>query len=51
MLLPQVAVEYGWDRDTFLNQTSMKAGLDPDGWKEGADIYVFSADVFNEGTA
>ncbi|HLO26658.1 MAG TPA: AmmeMemoRadiSam system protein A [Geobacteraceae bacterium] len=51
VLLPQVAVEYGWDRDTFLNQTSMKAGLDADGWKEGADIYVFSADVFNEGSA
>ena len=51
VLLPQVAVEYGWDRDTFLNQTSMKAGLDADDWKEGADIYVFSADVFNEGTA
>jgi uncharacterized protein len=49
VLLPQVALEYGWDRETFLNQTSMKAGLDPDGWKEGADIYVFSADVFNKG--
>jgi uncharacterized protein (TIGR00296 family) len=47
VLLPQVAVEYGWDRNTFLNQTSVKAGLDPDGWKEGADIYVFSADVFS----
>ncbi len=49
VLLPQVAVEYGWDRDTFLSQTSMKAGLDPEGWKEGADIYVFSADIINEG--
>ena len=48
VLLPQVAVEYGWDRDTFLSQTSMKAGMKPDDWKEGADIYVFSADVFSE---
>jgi AMMECR1 domain-containing protein len=43
-----VAIEYGWDRDTFLSQTSMKAGMKADDWKEGADIYVFSADVFTE---
>ena len=49
VLLPQVAIEYGWDRDTFLSQTSMKAGMNPDDWKEGADIYIFSADVFNKG--
>ena len=47
VLLPQVAVEYGWDRNTFLSQTSIKAGMNPDDWKEGADIYVFSADVFS----
>jgi AmmeMemoRadiSam system protein A len=47
VLLPQVAVEYGWDRDTFLNQTCIKAGLKKDDWKEGADIYIFSADVFS----
>jgi AmmeMemoRadiSam system protein A len=48
VLLPQVAVEYGWDRETFLKQTSMKAGLEPDDWQEGADIYIFSADIFSE---
>jgi len=48
VLLPQVAVEYDWDRETFLGQTCMKAGLDPDAWKEGAVIYVFSAEVFND---
>ena len=47
VLLPQVATENGWDRDTFLNQTSLKAGLNGDGWREGAEIYVFSADVFS----
>ncbi len=47
VLLPQVAVEYGWDRETFLSQTSLKAGLDKDDWREGADIYTFSALVFN----
>jgi len=46
VLLPQVAVEYGWDRDTFLSQTSIKAGLSKDDWQEGADIYTFSALVF-----
>jgi len=48
VLLPQVAVEHGWDRETFLNQTALKAGLRKDDWKEGADIYVFSAEVFAE---
>ncbi|KAF0221516.1 MAG: hypothetical protein FD174_285 [Geobacteraceae bacterium] len=46
VLLPQVAVEYGWDRETFLSQTSIKAGLTRDAWKEGAEIYIFSAEVF-----
>ena len=45
VLLPQVAVEHGWDRDTFLSQTCLKAGLKSDDWKEGADIYVFSAQI------
>jgi uncharacterized protein len=46
VLLPQVAVEYGWDRGTFLAQTSLKAGLEKDDWQEGTDIYTFSALVF-----
>ena len=33
LLLPQVATEYGWDRRTFLKQTSVKAGLPPDAWE------------------
>ena len=48
VLLPQVAGEYGWDRETFLNQTSVKSGMNPGDWKEGADIYIFTADVFKE---
>jgi uncharacterized protein len=48
VLLPQVAIEYGWDRITFLCQTCLKAGLPKDDWKNEADIYVFSADVFGE---
>lgn len=46
VLLPQVAMEYGWDREAFLRQTCLKAGLHEDDWREGANIYVFSAEVF-----
>jgi len=48
VLLPQVAVEHNWNRETFLNQTALKAGLKRDDWKEGAEIYVFTAEVFGE---
>ncbi|HEX9443594.1 MAG TPA: AmmeMemoRadiSam system protein A [Candidatus Binatia bacterium] len=33
VLLPQVALEYGWDMETFLRQTCVKAGLAGDAWK------------------
>jgi len=48
VLLPQVAVEHGWDRETFLSHTCLKAGLPPDAWKRGAEILVFEAEVFGE---
>lgn len=47
-LLPQVAVEWCWDRNTFLEQTCIKAGLPPDGWKKDARILTYSAQVFSE---
>lgn len=47
LLLPQVATEYGWDRETFLDYTCRKANLPPDAWKDkNTTIYIFSADVF-----
>ena len=47
LLLPQVATENGWDLETFLAQTCIKAGLPPDAWKDPkTEIYAFSADVF-----
>ena len=49
LLLPQVATEYGWGREEFLENTCYKAGLPPDAWKKGAEISIFSADVFGEG--
>ncbi|MCX6552787.1 MAG: AmmeMemoRadiSam system protein A [Acidobacteria bacterium] len=48
LLLPQVAVEYGWDRETFLTQTCVKAGLSQDAWKQGATLYTFEAEVFGD---
>lgn len=52
VLLPQVATEHNWDRQTFLKQTCIKAGLPTDAWEaEDAEIYVFSAQVFGEDTS
>jgi AmmeMemoRadiSam system protein A len=49
LLLPQVATEYGWDRETFLRQTCVKAGLPPDCWRSpDCRIEKFSAEVFGE---
>jgi AmmeMemoRadiSam system protein B/AmmeMemoRadiSam system protein A len=48
LLLPQVATDNGWDRYQFLDQTCRKAGMAPGCWREGADIYIFSAQIFNE---
>ena len=48
LLLPQVAPEQGWDRETFLSQVCVKAGLPPDAWKEEADLFSFTAEVFGE---
>jgi len=49
LLLPQVATEQGWDRDTFLEHTCYKAGMGGDCWKSGdTEIYIFSAEVFGE---
>ncbi|MBE0500631.1 MAG: AmmeMemoRadiSam system protein A [Desulfuromonadales bacterium] len=49
VLLPQVATEHNWDRETFLKQTCLKAGLPIDSWEaEETDIYIFSAEVFSD---
>ncbi|MGH9555929.1 MAG: AmmeMemoRadiSam system protein A [Terriglobales bacterium] len=48
LLLPQVAVEHGWDRETFLAETCQKAGLAPDTWRHGATVEAFTAEVFGD---
>ncbi len=49
LLLPQVATEWGFDRDAFLGEVSRKAGLPREAWKEPeAKIWRFQAEVFGE---
>ena len=49
VLLPQVATEQGWDRQTFIENTCLKAGLPTDAWKDPkTNIEIFSAQVFGE---
>ncbi len=48
LLLPQVATDNHWDRETFLKHTCIKAHLPEDMWKKGAYIEVFEAEVFGE---
>ena len=48
LLLPQVAGEWGWDRETLLSQTCVKAGLPADAWRTGAAVHTFEAQVFAE---
>jgi uncharacterized protein len=48
LLLPQVPIEHGWDRLTFLEQTCRKAGLALDAWQHGAALEAFTAEVFGD---
>lgn len=48
LLLPQVAVEWGWTGEEFLAQTCAKAGLPADAWRNGARVFRFEAEVFGD---
>jgi AmmeMemoRadiSam system protein A len=48
ILLPQVPVEQGWDREAFLENLCLKAGLPGACWQERASLYSFTALVFGE---
>ena len=49
LLLPQVAVEYGWDAEEFLRETCNKAGLHPDAWTNAScNILTFEGQIFKE---
>ncbi len=47
LLLPQVAVEWGWNVEEFLYNTCVKAGLTADCWiYPDVKIYKFSSQIF-----
>jgi uncharacterized protein (TIGR00296 family) len=49
LLLPQVAVDWGWGAEEFLTQCCIKAYLPPDSWlTPGTDVFRFSAIIFAE---
>jgi len=49
LLLPQVATQFHWTRERFLQETCHKAGLDADAWQDpGTRIEAFTAEVFSE---
>ncbi|MCS7279504.1 MAG: AmmeMemoRadiSam system protein A [Thermodesulfobacteriaceae bacterium] len=49
VLLPQVPLEFGWDRETFLKQVCLKAGLEPNCYQDpDSKIYIFTAEIFKE---
>lgn len=49
VLLPQVPAQFGWDREAFLQNTCLKAGLPEDAWNDPeTTIEIFSAQVFGE---
>jgi uncharacterized protein len=49
VLLPQVANQFNWGAQRFLEETCVKAGLDRDAWKDPATrVQAFTAEVFSE---
>jgi uncharacterized protein (TIGR00296 family) len=49
LLLPQVPIEQGWDKEEFLSHTCMKAGLLMDSWVDkNTKIFKFSGQIFTE---
>lgn len=49
LLLPQVAVEYGWTPEEFLSETCVKAGLLPDAWLDASTrLKKFQSEIFAE---
>jgi AmmeMemoRadiSam system protein A len=49
VLLPQVASQFKWGAQRFLEETCVKAGLDRDAWRDPATrVQAFTAEVFSE---
>ncbi|HEY2108270.1 MAG TPA: AmmeMemoRadiSam system protein A [Candidatus Acidoferrales bacterium] len=49
VLLPQVAEQFGWTAERFLEETCLKADLERDDWKQpGTVVQGFTAEIFSE---
>lgn len=48
LLLPQVATEWGWDRQRFLTEACRKAGIGRDALNGTALLWKFEAEIFAE---
>jgi AmmeMemoRadiSam system protein A len=49
LLLPQVPLEHGWDRDTFLDQVCRKAGLPAGAFRHpDAQLSAFTSERFSD---
>jgi uncharacterized protein (TIGR00296 family) len=49
LLLPQVATDWDWGPEEFLEHTCEKAGFEPDFWKsDEATVLAFEAEIFGE---
>ncbi len=46
--LPEVATEQGWTLEETLDSLSVKAGLVPEDWRQGASFQVFSSVVLSD---
>lgn len=48
LLLPEVPVTYGWNKEMFLANLCRKAGLNEKAWSSGAELWAFTAESFGE---
>ena len=49
VLLPQVAQQFSWTSERFLEETCLKAELERDEWKQpGTRVQAFSAEIFSD---
>ena len=46
VLLPDVPISRGWDKETFLANLCIKAGLPQNAWRENPTLYAFSTVEF-----
>ncbi len=49
LLLPHVALVYGWDREDYLGNLCLKAGLEMDDWRsDNVELLAFETEVWEE---